>query len=91
MAQEACWELQVWRDEAMKCAGVTGNRKEALKQQSSSEDCGQFGHRRAEGRKQGWVEGVGTTWKREAESRALRALYDGLKAVDFIWEAIGSL
>lgn len=39
----------------------------------------------------GWVEGDGTTWKREAEPRALRALYDGLKAVDFIWEAIGSL
>lgn len=49
MAQEACWELQVWRGEAMKCAGVTGDRKEALKQQSSSEDCGQFGHGRAEG------------------------------------------
>ena len=39
----------------------------------------------------GWVEGDGMTWKREAESRALRALYDGFKAVDFIWEAIGSL
>ena len=38
----------------MKCAGVTGDRKEALKQQSSSEDCGQFGHGRAEGRKQDW-------------------------------------
>ena len=61
VAQEACWELQVWRDEAVKCcwcqgnaAGVREDRKEALKQQSSSEDCGQFGQGRAEGRKQGW-------------------------------------
>ena len=35
VAQEASWELQVWRDVAMKWTGVREDRKEALKQQSS--------------------------------------------------------
>lgn len=92
MAQEASWELQVWRDEAMKCCWCQGGQEGSTEAAELLRGLRAIwpGESRREEAELGWVEGDGTTWKREAECRALRALYGGLKTVDFIREAIGS-
>ena len=92
VAQEACWELQVWRDEAVKCCWCQGGQEGSIEAAELLRGLWAIwpGDSRREDAGLGRVGAGGTTWKREAESRALRALYGGLKTVDFIREAIGS-